>query len=322
MQILVYLNFMKNDTATDLRLNDLRLITAIAKHGQISLAAEALSISQPAASRTLSDIEKNIGAPVFLRHAKGMSVTELGRSLVDRANDMLVKMQDLSREIDELKRGTKGVVRVGSVAGPSIAYVVPAIKKLKSDAPFSEVHVEVNSSDVLMKGLAQGDLDFVLGRVPAYFQAENFDLTIAKTEWVKFLAHKDHPLARQKKIRLSALRKYEMVVQPKETPIRKAIEEAFFRCGVPLPNNITSTPSLMVMIASMADSTAFVPIAHELSDLLCGPQISAKLVVLDTAEQIEVAPYYFISSKERLPSPVARRLRDLVLAEIEADQDI
>lgn len=56
----------------------LRLIHQIAIHRQLQLAAEALAMTQPAASRMLAEVERQVGAPLFLRLPKGMEPTEIG----------------------------------------------------------------------------------------------------------------------------------------------------------------------------------------------------------------------------------------------------
>ena len=63
------------DLSRRLKPNHLKLIDEIAKKQKLQLAAEALSISQPAASRMLADIETNMGTPLFVRHPRWMELT-------------------------------------------------------------------------------------------------------------------------------------------------------------------------------------------------------------------------------------------------------
>ena len=67
-----------SNLAHRLQLRDLRLIEAISATGQLALAAERLSMTQPAASRLLAAIEKTIGSRIFTRHPKGMTPTAVG----------------------------------------------------------------------------------------------------------------------------------------------------------------------------------------------------------------------------------------------------
>ena len=311
---------MNGDEVKRLKINDLRLISAIAKHGQISIAADELSISQPSASRTLADIETGLGAAIFIRHPKGMNLTEIGQSITVHADNMLAGMQDLSREIEELKLGRKGIVRVGSVTGPAIRYVVPAVQRLKELSPLSEIHIEVSSSSTLMRELVQENLDFVFCRMPTLYQPQNFDLISAETEQVDLVVHKRHPLADNAKVSLDELVGFDWVIQPRGAPIRQAVEAAFHQNNTTLPTNITNTTSLLVMLAMLANSDGIAPMSQELSHLLCGEKISSDLVTLKVSVKIEVSPYYLINMRNRAFSPIIRQLKNLVLEEIARDQ--
>ena len=78
-----------HNLAKRLQLRDFRLIQAIAETGQLALAAERLSITQPAASRMLAGMESLIGVSLFTRHPKGMTPTPIGETLARNANGLL-----------------------------------------------------------------------------------------------------------------------------------------------------------------------------------------------------------------------------------------
>lgn len=148
-----------------LKLSHLRLVAAIAQHGQIQMAAQALTLTQPAASRTLAEIEKIVGGPLFERHPRGMVPTPLGAIFVRRARTMLMEMQDLAHELHEEREGLSGIVKAGAVTGPAVGCLVPAIRALKAVSPLVELQIDVGPSLQLMRGLEEGDYDFIIGRL-------------------------------------------------------------------------------------------------------------------------------------------------------------
>ncbi|MFD1807155.1 LysR family transcriptional regulator [Gemmobacter lanyuensis] len=121
----------------------LRLIQAIADHGQLQLAAAAVSMTQPAASRMLAEIERAVGAALFLRQPKGMEPTDIGAVVVRRAQAMLRELRSMSAEVRALREGYGGAVRVGAVTGPAVGYLVPAIREIKRQSPAAEITVDV-----------------------------------------------------------------------------------------------------------------------------------------------------------------------------------
>src|SRR5436190_627119 len=76
-----------------LKMSHLQLILAIEEHGQISAAADSLSISQPAASRMLSEVETIVKAPLCARVARGVELTQYGRALARRARTIFLELR-------------------------------------------------------------------------------------------------------------------------------------------------------------------------------------------------------------------------------------
>ncbi|MBV1787658.1 LysR family transcriptional regulator [Marinobacterium sp. D7] len=307
---------MKIDLSKHLKINQLRLISAIAEYGQLSIAADELAVTQPAASRMLADIEQTIGAKLFERHAKGMEATLIGRSVAQRAHNMLVELRDLARDVDELQRGEGGAATVGAVTGAAVGYVIPAVRQLKAVSPKADIHVNVDTSDLLLRDLAAGKNDFVLARIIPGVDANEFEVHPAKSEDVRLVVREDHPLANAQEVSLKELTAYEWVIQSHRVPMRDAINNACLVAGIQPPDNIINSTSLLVMISILVSSSAIAPLASEVTDLLIGRQVGARLKVLPLREPIQMSPYYLLQMKGRQLSPVAARLRSLVAEEL------
>lgn len=295
-----------------LMLKHLRLIAAIAEHGQLSLAAQALGLTQPAASRSLAEAEAMVGAELFERHARGMVPTGLGEGLARRARNVVQELAAASEEVERLRLGRGGVVRIGAVTGGAVGYVVPAIRQLKRIAPEVEVHVEVATSEELIGGLFALRHDMVLGRVPPGTPAAGLVLHRAAGERVLIVTREDNPAALRERAGLADLIGMDWVIQGPGAPIRRAVEEAILSQGLPLPRNITNTASLLMALALMRDPNVVTPVSQEVALLLTASR--GDLVILPLVEQITVAPYSLITLRERRLSPVAARCRELLTA--------
>lgn len=307
---------MDSDFTRQLKINHLRLVSAIAEHGQLNLAAETLAITQPSASRMLAEIEGILGAKICQRHARGMTLTLIGEVLARRAHDMLVEMRGLSREIDDLKLGKEGIARVGAVTGAALGYVVPAVQQVKALSPTADILVNVSPSDELIRELVAGHYDFVLARMPVSANIDEFMVRSGRSETVALVVNQNHPLSSAKRLSLHQLGAYAWVMQESGTPIHEAVRSAFFEANAALPRNITNTTSLLVMIALLASSTAIAPMSTEVLQLLAGQAISAHLTCLELQHPIIVSPYHLIMVRGRRLSPLARRLYSLVQEEL------
>lgn len=313
---------MEDSIVRMLKIKHLRLISAIAESGQLCRAAEMLATTQPAASRMLSEIENIVGIPLFERESKGMAMTMIGRAIAYRANNILCDLRDLGRELDELKRGTSGSVSVGAVAGAAVGFVIPAVHKIKSVSPKAEIHINVETSHLLIRDLIQRKNDFVLARLPANIDMGRFDIQLARPEWIQLVVNEDHPLLRIREITLRNLTDAEWVIQTQPSPVREAIDSMFAESGMPVPTKITSTTSLLAQIAILASSPSIAPLTSEVAGLLTGGYINSRLKILPLREPIKLSPYYLLQLKGRQLSPLAQRLKKLIVNELRVDNAV
>ena len=304
------------DLSRRLKPHHLRLIVKIAESGKLQIAAGALAISQPAASRILAELETDIGARLFDRHPKGMVPTAIGQAFLQHGRAILATMESLETAVDDLKEGQAGEVRVGSVTGPAVQCLVPAVQAVRAASPGVEVSIEVGPSAGLVRGLEEGRFEFVLARLPQDYDPREFDILPARFERVSLLVHETHPLAGRAGLRLQDLSDSEWVIQERGSPIRAAVEAAFHAAAVPVPAGITKSSSLLVMLALLENSPVIAPVAEEVASLLTRPGIGARLRQLDIDLTISVTPYFIIRNRAREFNTAVDRVLTEVLARL------
>ncbi len=294
----------------------LRLALRIAETGKLQSAASDVAMSQPAASRMLSEIEAHIGAPLFERHPKGMEPTAIGHTVLRHARQILRGFDSLESEVSQVISGRAGAVRIGSVTGPAIEMVVPAIRSVKAGSPDVEFTVEVAPSTTLMRGLEEGVFDFIIARPPPQYNSRLYRLYPARREVVSLMVCRDHPMAGRTNVRLNELTGFEWVIQERGTPIRTAVEGAFHAHGVAMPPQVTNTSSLLVALALLENSTTISPHSHEVVQLLSATAIGAHVTRLSLFEDILVSPFFVITQKDRQLSAIAERVVQETLARL------
>lgn len=294
----------------------LALIVRIAETGKLHLAADRSAMSQPAASRILSDIEGRAGTALFDRGPGGMRPTAAGQAVVKHARAILEGLDNLDREIGLVQTGGAGSVRIGTVTGPAVGSVVPAIRACRARAPDLEISVEVLPSAPLVAGLAERQFDFVLGRIPADADARAFHLTPARTEKVTLLVDRGHPAAGRGRVGLADLLDHEWVVQERVSPIRSAVEAAFRERGLPTPAKVTNSSSLLVALAMIEGSQAIAPQSDEVARLVERQGGAHGPVRLDLRDEIAVAPFFVIRNNAHQLSRAAETVLDEILARL------
>ncbi|WP_137154892.1 LysR substrate-binding domain-containing protein [Rhizobium sp. FKL33] len=301
-----------------LKLNHLRLISALADHGQVSAAAEALTISQPAASRMLHEIESILKAPLCDRVAKGMVMTRFGDAMARRARAILLEIREADREITELKTGYGGSVNIGSVTAPAISLAVPAINRVRALYPSIQINIQQDTSNSLARDLISARYDFIMGRMPDDMSPRQFDARPLGLEKACIVARAGHPVLRKRPVSLAELSEFEWVFQPPGSLLRRTLEVMFIERGLPLPSNVVSTPSVTLTMALIAETDAIAPIAEDVARFIAASgNRMGQIAIVETDFHINLKPYSLITARGRALPPSAKLLHDVILDECE-----
>ena len=177
-----------------LKLPHLRLIAAIEDTGMISAAAQALNMSQPAASRMIGEMEALLEAQLCERLSRGVRLTPLGQALARQARSVLLQLAQAEQEFADLRAGRRGVVSLGAVTAPAIDLAAPAMMRIRSLAPAIEINLKIDISSVLARDLLAARLDFIIARVPDDVDAGLFDSVVLGVEEARLVVRRGHPL--------------------------------------------------------------------------------------------------------------------------------
>lgn len=285
-----------------LKLRHLLLLVALDDHRKLHRAAEAMNLSQPAASKMLGEIEKMVGAPMFERLPRGIEPTRYGEALIRRSRTVLAELGQAGSEIAALRVGEGGSVAIGTVMSPAAEILVDAIEHVRASMPRVQINLQVDTSDVLASQLAASRLDFIIARIPPGLDPTPFEYQEVREERAALMVRTGHPLARLPVVRPEDLYDRDWVLQPRGSLLRRSLEAMLRRHGVPPPDRVINTPSAMMAAILAARTDAIVPLAEPIVDLFLAAGRYHKLVL---SEDLTVEPYGIIRMKGRPLSPAA-----------------
>lgn len=142
-----------------LSFRDVEYVTAVAKYGNVTLAAENLHISQPALSIYLGKLEERLGVALFDRVGKKIRPTYAGQCVVEGGAEILRLRDDLHLKLDEIVYGGKGHLRLGLPYIRGITMLPPVLKEYKRLYPEVSVSIFEDNPAALQKLLCEGELD-------------------------------------------------------------------------------------------------------------------------------------------------------------------
>ena len=151
---------------SNLTLKQFRYFEALARHGHFGRAADACSISQPALSMQIKELEQSLGVALFERGAKGVHLTGFGEDFALRVRDILRAVDELGDLARASQEGLAGRLRIGVI--PTIApYLLPTIiSRLMARYAGLDVHVRETMTPRLIEELADGRLDTAIVALP------------------------------------------------------------------------------------------------------------------------------------------------------------
>lgn len=137
-------------------------ILTIAGLGSITAAARELYISQPALSQTIKAVESDIGAPIFERRGKKLSLTPIGQKYVENMRVMLSLEKNLLNEIDGMKQQHSATLRLGIPTQRTLSLLPRILPEFIEKYPFVSVEIIEMPSLRLEELLLKGGCDVAL----------------------------------------------------------------------------------------------------------------------------------------------------------------
>jgi DNA-binding transcriptional LysR family regulator len=202
-------------------------VDAVARHGSIRKAADALHIVSSALNRRILDLEEELGSQLFERLPRGVRPTEAGEIFIDYVRGSMRELEHVSAQIDGLRGLLKGRVRI-AVAESVTGHMLPtAIARFQQRHPNVAFHVWMDGPRALLDLLTADEADLILTHDPP----ERADVTTIASVHQPFcaLVAPDHPLACRATLELRDCMQYRIAVPDRTLAARTLLDLALQR---------------------------------------------------------------------------------------------
>ncbi|WLD15098.1 LysR family transcriptional regulator [Planctellipticum variicoloris] len=191
-----------------MEISQLRYFLKVAERQSFTHAGEELLVSQSALSRSIAKLEQEIGQPVFERQSRSLVLTDAGRMLKVRAEQILSLVEDTLAEITD--DGESGRIRVGAI--PTIApFLLPAVlREFRTRFPRATVIVFEETTDKLLQRCHQGEVDVALLAAP--IPKQHLAVEPLFEEELLLVLPDGHPLVDRKSVTIADIDGYPFVL--------------------------------------------------------------------------------------------------------------
>ena len=145
-----------------MEIRTLRYFLEVAREENMSKAAERLHVSQSTLSKQLRKLEEELGKKLFLRHSFSIELTEEGRVLKKRAEDLLSMADKITAEFSAMDDMVGGEIYFGCAESFHIRYLARVIRKFKKQYPAFRYHITSGDTEQVTEKLEKGVLDFAV----------------------------------------------------------------------------------------------------------------------------------------------------------------
>jgi DNA-binding transcriptional LysR family regulator len=286
---------------------ELDYFLAICETRNLARAAETLSVSQPALTRSLQRLEAHFGAQLFVRTPRGVELTPIGTALRARVDKARITLDDAETEVEQLGAGKIGRVRIGVGHVFTRMASQALFPRFIVERPAAQVQFHVGFNAELFGLLEAGNLDFAVCGVIETPQGLVF--RELQTSRLTVVVRHGHPLTRIKSPSIRDLAPYRSVAPSAGVPARKLVEAQLAKHGVGDRPHAIETNSWETILDAVASTDLF-SLAPQSEILL---RMGNRRLVAISIPELDIHPRNGIVTRaEAYLSPLAARAIELV----------
>lgn len=202
----------------------------VARLRSVVKAAERLNMSQPAASKTIQELEDILDTRLFDRSRRNLVLSSAGENFQRYATASVGALKQGLESVREDRE--PHIVRVGSLPTVSARVLPAAVERFTSQQARYRIRVTSGPNDYLLSLLRAGEVDIIIGRMAEPEEIAGLSFEHLYSERVVFVVRADHPLLRRRRFSLTAIEEHQILVPPPGSVILPSVERLLRAHGV------------------------------------------------------------------------------------------
>lgn len=298
-----------------IQLRNLRSFIAVATAGSISKAAEMIHIAQPALSVQLRQIEQALGAPLFERFHRGVTLTPAGERFLVHARDILRLVDVAVEDVRDAMAEPEGRVALGLPQSMARLLALPLVKMVTGQWPKVELHIVEMNTGYIAAHLLSRDIDLGMtfrseeNTGVAYTHLADEELVFVSSAAQISKYHRG-PAGRSKSIRAADLSRFPIIMPTRAHSLRRRIEECLQDASISLNviAQVNAIPQLTELAAAGVASTILSRAAVE------GSSLVDQLAIMAITQPAMTRPVYLCRASAFPMSIAVSRVSSLIKA--------
>lgn len=301
------MNLNERSIGHALKLHGINLLLVVTRCGSMGKAATELSLSQPAISKAISEMERILGVRLLERGARGVEPTIYGQALLDHGLVALDELRQAMKRIEFLSNPSKGEVSIGSSVPIASGFVAATVERLARRYPDVVFHISAAESGVVYSALEERKVDLVVARIFGPIAADHINAEVLYHEAQIVVAAAQSPWAKRRKVKLQDLMDEPWILPPSESLSGAVIDEAFRAHGLNRPRTAIIAQTVPVRNALLGSGRFLSIVPQSVLQFPAGnPGLKRLPIDLPTTRR----PIAVVTLKNRTINPVAQLFID------------
>ena len=230
---------------------NLRAFLMVAEHASFSGAAEELHLTQPAVSKRVAALESQLGAPLFDRIGRSVSLTEAGVALLPHAQSIWQNLHAAEQSVRDLSGAVAGRLRLGTSHHIGLHRLPPVLRRFSQSYPEVKLDIDFMDSEQAYEEIMRGSVELAV----VTLAPEQDTSMVANPIWpdpLAFMATADHPLCGNGSASLQDLSQYPVILPGLNTYTGQIAKSLFdnqrLKLEVAMSTNYLETIRMMASI--------------------------------------------------------------------------
>ncbi len=261
-----------------------RIFYVVANHCNITKASEELSISQPAISKSIKNLEEQLGGQLFVRTKRGVVLTEEGKEFYNYIKQAIEYINNAENKFTDLINLETGCIKIGISTTLTKEFLLPYLEEFHSLYPKIDIQIITNLTSDLMPKLRNGLIDIVILNLNDKNYGNDIDIIKCRKINDCFVVNNKYKDLIDKEISIKDLNNYPLILQAKGSNTREFLDNIARENGVVLKPNIELASYSLVV---------------EFSKIGLGIGYATKEYIKETIKNKEL---FELKIKEKIPS--------------------
>ncbi len=297
---------------TQIDIKRLRYIVEIARCESITTAAETLSLTQPALTRSIAEVESELGTRLFHRMPRGVQLTETGERFVQRARQVISDVDDLITDIRQASTALSGRLRIGVAPAGYADFLLPELTIIARDYPEVRIETIGGSAQSLCPRLLRGELNLMIGPSSYLKRWKELDITELRKTNFGCLLRKHHPLREKSNLREVDVLGYPVILPSSVETVYSDTAQRYAFHSLPPPQPRYVTESFEAVTALIKETDAWFPIHYYVQEF--ADNLKNEFWLLENLVQLPDHTISIACAAQQPASPEAQLFESLILA--------